>query len=169
MKLIGISLLLISLSSCSTLKRSLIAGAMTGGSLGATGGAVFSPQQNDRDKNSYLFGVLGAALGAGVAYLLWDEPKTKSMQAPMILEEETQRRELPLFDFAPELENVRPEVSFRPTSKYEVPLADLPPELEGKVKKQFIIEYEAEARTINLGNRTIEISPFKAWEHIYEN
>lgn len=169
MKMIFASLLILTLSSCSTMERSVLAGAMTGGTLGASGGAVFSPNEEDKDKNAYLFGVLGAALGAGVAYLLWDKPTPQKMQAPMMLDEPPERKELPLFDFSPELENVRPEVSFRPTSKYEVPLADLPPELEGKVKKQYIIEYEAEARTINLGNRTIEISPFKAWEHVYEN
>jgi hypothetical protein len=75
---------------------------------------------------------------------------------------------LPLFDFSPELKNIRPEVNFRPLKKYEVPLEKLPAELEGKVKKQFIIEYEAEARTIEINNRTIQISPFKAWEHVYE-
>lgn len=169
MKAIYFSLLLLTLSSCSTLKRSLIAGAMAGGTLGATGGAVFSPQKNAQDKNAYVFGVAGAVLGAGIAYLLWDEPKPKQMQTPMILDETPKKTELPLFDFAPELEGVRPEVNFRPLGKYEVPVADLPPALEGKVKKQFIIEYEAEARTINLGNRTIEISPFKAWEHVYED
>lgn len=169
MKLIIFSLFLLTLASCSTLKRSLIAGAMTGGTLGASGGAVFSPHKSDQDKNAYIFGIAGAALGAGIAYLLWDDSKPQKMQTPMILDEPPKRTELPLFDFAPELEGVRPEVNFRPLSKYEVPVADLPPELEGKVKKQFIIEYEAEARTINLGNRTIEISPFKAWEHVYEN
>jgi len=156
--------------SCSTLNRSVLTGALAGGTLGASGGAVFSPSPNDRDKNTYIFGVLGSVLGAGIAYLLWDDPKPQKIQTPMIMDDHLPpKAELPLFDFAPELENVRPEVTFRPLSKFEVPVADLPPELQGKVKKQFIIEYEADARTINIGNRTIEISPFKAWEHVYEH
>lgn len=148
---------------------------MTGGALGASGGAVFSPSDEDRDKNAYLFGVLGALLGAGVGYLLYDEPQNNKLQSPMLLEdvpkerfEQTHKEELPLFDFAPELAEVRPEVNFKPVGRYEVPLKEVPPELEGKVRQQYIIEYEAEARTIELDNRTIEISPFKAWEVIYE-
>jgi hypothetical protein len=158
---------LITLCGCSTLKKSLISGALSGALIGSMGGAVFSPRAVDRDKNAYLFGVLGAATGAGLGYLLFDDPKKEKLQAPMILDDE-KPKELPLFDFSPELQNVKPEVNFKPIKKYEVPLSQLPKELEGKVKKQFIIEYEAEARTIDLGNRTIQISPFKAWEHTYE-
>lgn len=162
------------LTSCSTVERSALAGAMVGGSLGATGGAVFSPDEQNKDKNAYLFGVLGALVGAGVGYLLFDEPKNQRLQSPMLLEDQPKenlknnRRELPLFDFAPELQDVRPEVNFKPVGRYEVPLQEVPPELEGKVRQQYIIEYEAKARTIELDNRTIEISPFKAWEVIYE-
>ncbi len=161
-----IPLILLS-TSCSSLKRALLSGAIGGALVGATGGAVFSPTRGDRDKNAYLFGILGAAAGAGISYLLYDDPAKQKLQAPMIMDDTTPK-EIPLFDFSPELQNVKPEVSFKPVKKYEVPLASLPKELEGKVKKQFIIEYEAEARTIEIGNRTIEISPFKAWEHVYE-
>lgn len=154
-------------SSCSSLKRSLISGMVGGTVIGATGGAVFSPTEMDKNKNAYLFGVLGAVAGAGLGYLLYDDPTKQKLQSPMIMDEPPPK-EIPLFDFSPELQNVKPEVSFKPVKKYEVPLAQLPKELEGKVKKQFIIEYEAEARTIDLGNRTIQISPFKAWEHLYE-
>ena len=152
---------------CSTLKKSLISGALSGALIGSMGGAVFSPKATDRDKNAYLFGILGAAAGVGIGHLLFEDPKKEKLQKPMILEDE-RTKELPLFDFSPELQNVKPEVNFRPIKKYEVPVSELPKELEGKVKKQFIIEYEAEARTIDLGNRTIQISPFKAWEHTYE-
>lgn len=87
----------------------------------------------------------------------------------MILDSPVQtHKEVPLFDFSPELKDIRPEVNFKPLKKFEVPLEQLPPELQGKVKKQFIIEYESEGRTLEIDNRTIEISPFKAWEHVYE-
>lgn len=157
------------LCSCSTLKRSMIGGALIGGLVGGGGGAIFSPDEMSRNKNAYMFGVLGAAAGAGLAYLLHDEPKKQGMNNPMMLDEPVQNhQEVPLFDFSPELKGLKPEVNFKPVKKYEVPQEKLPAELEGKVKKQYIIEYEAEARTIDLGNRTIQISPFKAWEHTYE-
>lgn len=157
------------LGSCSTLNKSMIAGALFGGAIGAGGGTIFSPDSYSRDKNAYVFGLMGAVTGAGLAYLFYDEPKKNGIKSPMILDEPVQNHpEVPLFDFSPELKHVKPEVNFKPVKRYEVPQEKLPKELEGKVKKQYIIEYEAEARTIDLGNRTIQISPFKAWEHTYE-
>ncbi len=161
-------ILMFLLCSCSTLNRSMISGALIGGLAGASGGAIFSPDEFSRDKNAYVGGMVGAVAGAGLAYLLHDGPE-KRMKAPMLLDEPTQtHKEVPLFDFSPELKHIRPEVNFKPIKKYEVPLEKLPPELAGKVKKQFIIEYESDARTLEIDNRTIQISPFKAWEHVYE-
>lgn len=159
---------LILLSSCSTLKKSIGVGAIIGGLVGGTGGAVFSPDEYSRDRNAYMGSMVGALAGAGLAYLFHDEPKKKTA-SPMLLDEPSEvHKEVPLFDFSPELKYIRPEVNFKPVKKYEVPLEKLPTELEGKVKKQFIIEYESDARTLEIDNRTIQISPFKAWEHVYE-
>ncbi|MBI2519465.1 MAG: hypothetical protein HYV97_03585 [Bdellovibrio sp.] len=161
-------LFLLCLISCSTLKRSVIGGALLGGVLGGTGGAIFSPNKESTNQNAYIFGVLGAAAGAGLAYFMADDAQNK-LKAPMLLDQEREKHaDIPLFDFSPDLKGIRPEVNFKPVKKYEVPLEKLPPELEGKVKKQFIIEYESEARTLEIDNRTIEISPLKAWEHVYE-
>lgn len=164
-----IILTVICLSGCSSMKKTLIASGGTGAVIGATGGAVFSPNKESIDKNAYLFGITGALIGAGLGFLFYDRPKEKKLSGSMILEEESELgEELPLFDFSPELKKLKPEIKFKPAKKYEVPLEKLPKELEGKVKKQFIIEYESEARTMDLGRRTIQISPFKAWEHVYE-
>ena len=48
MKLLIISLIF--LSSCSTIKRSMTAGALAGGALGTSGGATFSPTDENKDK-----------------------------------------------------------------------------------------------------------------------
>ena len=161
-------ILLVFLTSCSSLKKSIGAGSIIGGIVGGAGGAVFSPDEYSRNKNAYMGSVIGAVAGAGLAYLFHDEPKKKKAD-PMLLDEPSQlHKEVPLFDFSPELKHIRPEVNFKPVKKYEVPLEKLPTELEGKVKKQFIIEYESDARTLEIDNRTIQISPFKAWEHVYE-
>lgn len=163
------AILLIMLSSCSSFKRTLISSALTGGMLGAIGGNTFSPNEESRDRNAYLFGAVGALTGMGLAYLFRDREETDEGKNRMLLDQDNQtHKEVPLFDFSPELKNIRPEVTFKPLTKYEVPLEKLPKSLEGKVKKQYIIEYEAQARTLNIGTRTIEISPFKAWEHVYE-
>lgn len=159
--------LLLFSSSCSSLRKSLASGALIGGIVGGSGGAIFSPDQDSQSKNAYMFGVIGAAAGAGLAYLLYDDPARP--KPPMMLDEPAQTHQsVPLFDFSPELKHIKPEVNFKPVKKFEVPQEKLPPELEGKVKKQFIIEYESEARTLEIDNRTIQISPFKAWEHVYE-
>jgi len=163
-----ILILLFLCSSCSTLKKSITSGALVGGLVGGTGGAVFSPDRESTDKNAYLGGIVGALAGIGLAYLFYDSPK-KKVKESMLLDQQLQNhKEVPLFDFSPELKNIKPEVNFKPIKKYEVPLEKLPKELEGKVKKQFILEYQSESQTIEVGNRTIQISPFKAWEHIYE-
>lgn len=159
---------LILLTSCSTLKRSVTSGALIGGLVGGSGGAVFSPDEESTNKNAYLGGVIGAVAGAGIAYLMHEKPKPKVNESMLLDSPVQNHKEVPLFDFSPELKNIKPEVNFKPIKKYEVPLEKLPKELEGKVKKQFILEYQSEAQTIEIGNRTIQISPFKAWEHIYE-
>lgn len=165
---IRILIVLILCSSCSTLKKSVTSGALIGGLVGGTGGAVFSPDRESTDKNAYFGGVIGAIAGAGLAYLIHDKPQ-KKVKESMLLDQPIQNhKEVPLFDFSPELKHIKPEVNFKPIKKYEVPLEKLPKELEGKVKKQFILEYQSEAQTIEVGNRTIQISPFKAWEHVYE-
>jgi hypothetical protein len=156
------------LASCSTLKRSVTSGALVGGLVGGSGAAIFSPDEESTDKNAYLGSIFGALAGAGIAYLMYDDPKKKLKQSMLIDNPVQNHKEVPLFDFSPELKNIKPEVNFKPVKKYEVPQEKLPRELEGKVKKQFIIEYESKSQTINIGNRTIEISPFKAWEHVYE-
>ena len=154
--------------SCSTLNKSMIAGAIFGGLAGSLGGGVFSPDAESRDKNAYLFGMIGAAAGTAVAYGTWNDPKGKHTPSMMLDEPVQTHQEVPIFDFSPDLKHVKPEVNFKPVKKYEVPQEKLPKELEGKVKKQYIIEYEAEAQTLEIDNRTIQISPFKAWENTYE-
>ena len=168
------SLLVVTLlSGCSTMKKSMITSALVSGLVGSAGGYIFSPTIEDRPKNAFLFGTLGAAVGAGVGYGFHDKPISQKKLKHMLLEERKKEvlkksQELPLFDFSPELKKMSPKVDFKPVNKFTVPLKDLPPELQGKVKKQFIIEYQSDAKTLKIGNRTFEISPFKAWEHVYE-
>lgn len=169
MKIISLLVILNLMSSCSTLNKSMIAGGLAGGILGSLGGMMFSPDRTSDARNAYMFGVAGAALGGAVGYSLYDDPLKAKLQAPMLTGDEyEEKKELPLFDFAPELKDIKPEVNFKPLKKYEVPQEQLPKELQGKIKKQYIIEYQSQGQTLELGNRTIEVSPFKAWEHVYE-
>ena len=157
------------LSSCSSFKRTTITSAIVGGVIGSIGGSIFSPSKIDKDANSFIFGTLGAAVGVGGAYLFREKPVDQMKLKQMLLDDHKVSLEtLPLFDFDPRLKGLRPKVEFKPVKKYEVPLTKLPKELRGKVGKQYILEYESPARTLKIGSRTIQISPFKAWEHVYE-
>lgn len=161
---------MLTFSSCSSLRSSLITGSVLGGSLGAASGVIFSPNKQSKAGNALIFGTLSAGLGALLAhYFYTNDPENKDLKQ-MIFEDNKQpiKKEVPLFDFNPELKNIKPDVTFKPVKKYEVPIEKLPDSLQGKVKKQFLLEYETESKTIQYEGRTIEISPFKAWEHVYE-
>ncbi len=166
-----IRLLLIVMFStgCSTLKKTIITTSFTGAAIGGAGGAIFSPNRDSVSKNAFIFSLLGAGIGALGGYLMHDRPISQKKLKNMLLDDEKKiPQEIPLFDFSEELKKLKPKVTFKPVKKYQVPLKKLPKELQGKVKKQFIMEYQSEAQTIKIGNRTFQISPFKAWEHIYE-
>ena len=141
---------MIIISGCSSLKRTMLATGVVGGVIGGLGGATFSPNEESLAQNTYAFSILGAITGAGLTYLLREKSREAKVQKSLLLDSESSiNKDIPLFDFAPELKGIKPEVSFKPVSKYEVPLEKLPKELEGKVKKQYIIEYEAKSRTLN--------------------
>ena len=151
------------------MNKNMMMSAIIGSAVGSLGGAIFSPDKESVNKNAFLFGTLGAAAGAGTAAAINDKPVDQIKMKQMLLDDVKTKgkEEVPLFDFSPELKDIKPKVEFMPVKKYEVPLEKLPPELEGKVKKQYIIEYESPAQTLKIGTKTIEISPFKAWEHQY--
>ena len=166
---IRLLVILLLFTGCSTLKRTMITSALTAGTIGGVGGAIFSPNKESVRGNTYIFSLLGAGIGALGAYLMHDKPHDQKQLKNMLLDEEKlKKQEIPLFDFSPELKNIKPNITFKPVKKYQVPLQKLPDALKGKVKKQYILEYESDARTIKIGNRTIQISPFKAWENVYE-
>jgi hypothetical protein len=168
--LISITSIFILLSGCSSLRGSLTVGSIIGGTLGAMSGVVFSPNKESKNGNALVFGSIGAASGALLSnYFYTNDPENRDLKQMMIPNDPLKKNtETPLFDFNPELKNIKPELSFKPIKKYEVPLEKLPESLQGKVKKQYLLEYESEAKTIQYQGKTIEIAPFKAYEHVYE-
>jgi hypothetical protein len=162
------------LSGCSSLRGTLITGSLLGGSFGAMSGVVFSPNQESKPGNALIFGAIGAGLGALIGhYFYTNDPENRDLKQMLYEKDlkgngENRSKDVGLFDFAPELKNIKPDVSFKPVKKYDVPLEKLPENLKGKVKKQYLLEYETEGKTIQYEGRTIEIAPFKAWEHVYE-
>ncbi len=162
-----IFILSLSLSSCSSLKGNIISGAILGSIAASVGGSVFSPNEEDKSKNAFLFGSIGAALGAGAGYYIYKDPREIKKEKEMKLINEA-KTSLPIFEFSEELKGIKPKVTFKPLKKYEVPTQKLPKHLKGKARKQYVIEYETKAQTIEYGDKTIQIDPFKAYEVTYE-
>ena len=168
-----ILILSMQLFGCSSLRGTLLTGSLLGGSLGAMSGVVFSPNKESKAGNALVFGAIGATVGALIGnYFYTNDPENRDLKQ-MLYEKDlkgsvSNAKDVGLFDFAPELKNIKPDVSFKPVKKYDVPLEKLPENLKGKVKKQYLLEYETEGKTIQYEGRTIEIAPFKAWEHVYE-
>lgn len=71
MKLISSILACAVLSGCATsqLRKSVLLGAGVGAAAGATGGALFSPNDESRGLNSIVFGLSGAVIGGLIG--LW--------------------------------------------------------------------------------------------------
>lgn len=170
-RLLNFLFLVIFLSSCSTLKKSMASGAIVGALVGGLAGSIFSPNNESVPANAFMLGGLGAMAGAGLGYAFYtSDPENKEFKQMLTSEPPPKPKdEIPLFDFSPSMKEIKPEVEFKPVKKFEVPLEKLPPELQGKVKRQYLLEYETQGKTIQYEGRTIEISPFKAWEHVYEN
>jgi hypothetical protein len=162
--------LLIFLTGCSTLGKTVSVSSLAGSVIGGAGGAIFSPERESRDKNAFVFGLTGAAVGAFVGYLVYERPQDQRPHNDMILDKEDEPQlSAPLLDFSPEFKDMKTNLDFKPVKKYEVPVEQLPEALKGKAKKQFVLEYVTDPKTIKVGNRTIQIDSFKAWEQIYED
>jgi hypothetical protein len=121
--------------------------------------------------NTLVFGTMGAGAGALLAnYFYTNDPENRDLKQMMIpeLAPITKKEEVSFFDFHPELKNMKPEINFSKVKKYEVPIEKLPENLQGKVKKQYLLEYESEPQTIQYEGKTLDIESFKTYEHVYE-
>ena len=114
-------LLAMLISGCSSLRGTLITGSVLGGSLGAMSGFVFSPNKESKPGNGLVFGAIGAGLGALIAnYFYTNDPENRDLKQMMIPDDPLKNKssEVPLFDFSPELKNIKPELSFKPIKKF---------------------------------------------------
>ena len=74
-------------SGCSTLRGSITAGGIIGGTLGAMSGAVFSPNKESVPGNALVFGAIGAGAGALLAhYFFTNDPENRDLKQMMVPE-----------------------------------------------------------------------------------
>ncbi len=162
MKPILILLILAILTSCSSLRKSMMYGGISGGVLGGTAGNMLSPNKESVSPNMVIWGGLGALIGAGLGYFFWkDDPENKEL--PSMLIPMSTKNNVSNDDFEKAL--VLPSSS----KKYRVEKGPVPEYLKGKVNDPYVIEHVIPERTEKLINgKSITIESHKAWEVTFE-
>jgi hypothetical protein len=153
------------LSSCSSLKRTLVYSAASGAVAGASSGVLLSPNKESRGANGVVFGLVGAALTGLVGYALYeDDPRNYKLKHML-----TPKKEVEEDDLAIDLGKIKINADLTKKESHSVPVTNLPKELEGKVSKQFLIKYQSKERYVKKGNKTFYIPSFSVFEHAYED
>lgn len=154
-------LVLLIFSSCTSLKKSIVYGGLSGGAIGAFAGSSLSPDSYSKTPNALIWGGLGVITGAALGYLFFkDDPESNDLPQ-MILKDQTPMKTIE--DFS------APFVIPTEASKYKLNNAPLPKSLRAKVPSPSIIEMTIPERIQKLENgRTIVIEEHKATEVIYE-
>jgi hypothetical protein len=148
-------------SSCSTMRKSIFYGGLTGITLGIVGGSTLSPDKESVAPNMAIWGSIGALVGASLGYIFFmDDPENKDLPN-MILPKQKELSPLSKLESF----NITPTDS----KKYKIESGPVPEHLKNKVKAPFIIEHEIPERVEQLENgKTITVEQHKAWEYSYE-
>jgi len=165
---IGMSMVLLTTTSCSTMKRSVSYGGLSGMSLGLAGSAALSPNKESIAPNMAIWGSLGALIGAGLGYLFFvDDPENREL--PSMIHKGNSKINRPSYDMAP-INNIGTNIgTIKDSKKYKLESGPLPEHLKGKVQSPFIIEHEIPERVERLENgKAITIEKHKAWEVDFE-
>jgi hypothetical protein len=162
LKILVLSSLLL-LSSCSTVRKSILYGGLSGFSLGVVGSVSLSPNKESVTPNIAVWGSIGALVGATLGYLFFmDDPENREL--PSMINPKNRDQEM---NPVSKLEAITIQPS--DSKKYKVESGPLPENLKGKVKAPFIIEHEIPERIEQLENgKTITVEQHKAWEMSYE-
>ena len=152
------------LTSCSSVNSTLIYGSLSGASVGAIAGHTLSPDKESDMFNTVTWGVVGAVVGAGLAYLLRaDDPDNKEMKQMIRPEKKND-------DFTPLNEDFGFQL-IKPTSStsFVVPNQIVPDRLKDKVKKQIVTEHIINERIEKKdGGKTIFYPETKVYEYDYQ-
>ena len=163
-KMTIIVLLSLIISSCSSMKKTIVYSSLSGGLAGASAGYALSPDKESQGANAAIFGLVGAGLSALIGYALYeDDPRNQKMNH--MLEE---RKRLDPNSLELDLGNLNIEANLSKDEVYQTPAKELPEKLKGKIKQQYIIKYQSKERYLNKGNKTFYIPSFQIYEHAYD-
>lgn len=155
------------LSSCSTLKKSIIYPSIGGAVLGGAAGYTLSDEDKGHSKsgNAAIYGGLGALLGAGLGLLLYkDHPDNQKLTHAMEVTP----------PFAPIKKESPFEVSLKKKkAKKELVLKAqnedvIPEELKSKLKRPRVKIYEIPERVIEKDGKQVVIEKTKGYEYVIE-
>ena len=166
MKMSWVLLFCFFLSSCSSLKKTIIYSSLAGGMAGATAGALLSPNKASQGANAAVFGLIGAGVAALTGYALYqDDPRNYKLQN--MLMDQAPKAQLDPRELEIGLGNFKIDASLSKQEAYEVPVKELPEQLKDKVGKQYLIKYQSKERYIKNGAKTFYIPAFEVYEHAY--
>ena len=166
MKWILILVISLLLSSCSSMKKTLIYSSLAGGMTGAIGGVALSPNKESRGANAAVFGLIGAGVAALAGYALYkDDPRNYKLKNMLI--DEDKKVSIDPNELQIGLGDLKIDANLGKQEAYEVPVKKLPEKLKGKVNKQYLIKYQSKERYIKKGAKTFYIPAFEVYEHAY--
>lgn len=154
-------------TACSSLKKTLVYSALSGGAVGAIAGKSLSPNKESERGNAAIFGAAGAVVSAVTAYFLYQEdPENKELKQ-MILNDKREE--------VVEIINSGGDFSggvylnVNPVKKYVVPTQkNLPPEVRRFVGKKIVIEHIVPEKYVKLKDKSVYIPEFKTFEVVDE-
>ena len=83
-KIILLSALILTSTSCSTMRKSVFYGGLSGITLGIVGSATLSPNKESIAPNMAIWGSLGALVGATLGYLFFmEDPENRELPSMM--------------------------------------------------------------------------------------
>ena len=155
------------ISSCSSMKKTIIYSSLAGGVAGVSTGVLLSPNQKSNAPNAALFGILGAGITALTSAILYKkDPRNYSLKNMLLGKSERNNSSNKL---AIDVGHLKIDANIK--EAYRVPLKKLPKKLKSKIAdkigRQYLIRHQSPERVVRDGHQTFYIPAFEVYEHAY--